>query len=144
MRIDAILLAALVAALPLSAFAQAAPTDAEKKAAAAKKDAVPAPAKDAKAPPKDAKAPPKDAKAPPKDAKAPPKAPPKGPPKAPPKADPKKAAPAKDAKKGGTEQVNPNVTIYRDAKDAPVARDKQGNVIPTSPDAYDVSSATKK
>ena len=137
MRIDAILLAALVAALPLSAFAQAAPTDAEKKAAAAKKDAVPAPAKDAKAPPKDAKAPPKDAK-------APPKAPPKGPPKAPPKADPKKAAPAKDAKKGGTQQVSPNVTIYRDAKDAPVARDKQGNVIPTSPDAYDVSSATKK
>ena len=137
MRIDAILLAALVAALPLSAFAQAAPTDAEKKAAAAKKDAVPAPAKDAKAPPKDAKAPPKDAK-------APPKAPPKGPPKAPPKADPKKAAPAKDAKKGGTEQVNPNVTIYRDAKDAPVARDNKGNVIPTSPDAYDISSAVKK
>lgn len=130
MRIEAILLAALVAALPLGAFAQAAPTDAEKKAAAAKKDATPAPAKDAQAPPKDAKSPPKAA--------------PKAPPKAPPKTDPKKAPPAKNAKKGGTRQVSPNVTIYRDAKDLPVARDKQGNVIPTSPDAYDVSSAVKK
>ena len=140
MRIDAILLAALVATMPLGAFAQAAPTEAEK-AAAAKKDVTPAPATDAQAPPKDAKAPPKDAKAPPKAA---PKAPPKALPKAPPKADPKKAEPAKNAKKGGTQQVSPNVTIYRDAKDAPVARDKQGNVIPTSPDAYDVSSAVKK
>ena len=118
MRIDPILLAALAASLPLTAAAQAAaPADTEKKAAAAKKDA--APKKDAPA----------------KDAKAPPKAPPKMPPK---KADPKKVD------KGRTQQVNPNVTIYRDAKDAPVMRDKQGNVIPTDPNAYDVSSAVKK
>lgn len=101
MRIDAILLAALVAALALGAFAQAAPADAEKKAA---------------------------------------RAPPKATPKAPPKAGLKKARSAKK----GTQQVSPNVTVYRDAKDAPVARDKQGNVIPTGPEAYDVSSATKK
>ena len=40
---------------------------------------------------------------------------------------------------------NPNVKVFKaGAPDAPKLRDKDGKVIPTSPDAYDVSSAVKK
>ena len=52
------------------------------------------------------------------------------------KNEPTKAAPAKP------EHVAPGVTRYSNARDVPVLRDSYGNVIPTSPDAYDVSSAT--
>ncbi|MGZ5661494.1 MAG: hypothetical protein ACXWG6_09020, partial [Usitatibacter sp.] len=39
----------------------------------------------------------------------------------------------------------PNVTVYRSSqKMPPTLRDKEGNLIPTSPDAYDVSSAVGK
>jgi len=71
--------------------------------------------------------------------------------KAPPKkAEPKKAEPAKKpepAKK--TEPLkktnDPNVKVYKaNDPNAPRLRDKDGKVIPTSPDAYDVSSALKK
>ena len=79
--------------------------------------------------------------------------------KAPPKAtDPKKAAPKKAAdapkkpadapKKPAAPLVtttDPNVRVYKAGDpNAPKVRDKDGNLIPTSPDAYDVSSALKK
>lgn len=39
---------------------------------------------------------------------------------------------------------NPNVRVYRAGDpNVPTLRDKEGKVIPTSPDAYDVSSARK-
>jgi len=60
------------------------------------------------------------------------------------KAAPKKSAPAKAPAKKPPQQVAPGVTRYSDPKDVPVMRDAQGNVIPSSPDAYDVSSATGK
>ena len=54
------------------------------------------------------------------------------PPKSPPK--PVKAVPGTEQKLGpGTYSTGPTTL-----------RDKDGNIIPTSPDAYDVSSATKK
>ena len=58
---------------------------------------------------------------------------------------PKKAAPkpaAKPAKKG--KEIAPGVTHYKNAKDVPLIRDAQGNPIPISPEAYDVSSAMAK
>ena|SRR5689334_11530041 len=63
------------------------------------------------------------------------------------KTEPKKTEPKKaDAKKPPQppkkETVAPGITRYSNPKDVPVMRDSQGNVIPTSPDAYDVSSAT--
>lgn len=52
------------------------------------------------------------------------------------KAPAKKAAPATSA--------DPNVRIYKAGDpNAPKLHDKDGKVIPTSPDAYDVSSAKK-
>jgi hypothetical protein len=52
-----------------------------------------------------------------------------------------KAAPAKSP----PTSANPNVTVLKSGQRSPVTlRDKDGNVIPTSPDAYDVSSATGK
>jgi DNA-binding protein HU-beta len=63
--------------------------------------------------------------------------------KAPAKAAPKKAAPKKvDGKvqttaKGGTVQKF-------EASKAPALKDAKGNTVPSSPDAYDLSSATKK
>lgn len=68
---------------------------------------------------------------------------------------PKSAQPAKpaDAKKAPAPKKasapvatgNPNVKIYKVGDPgAPKLRDRDGKVIPTSPDAYDISSATKK
>ena len=65
--------------------------------------------------------------------------------KAPPKkAEPKKAEPAK--KTEPLKKTNdPNVKVYKaNDPNAPKLRDKDGKEIPTSPDAYDVSSALKK
>ena len=68
-----------------------------------------------------------DKKAPPKKSATPAKAPAKKP------ADPTKAA------------ANPNVKVYKaNDPNAPKVKDKDGNVIPTNPDAYDISSAVKK
>ena len=36
------------------------------------------------------------------------------------------------------------VTVYKNDPKAPIIRDKQGNVVPTNPEAYDVSSAVGK
>lgn len=61
----------------------------------------------------------------------------------------KKAEAAKEsaAKRDGAPVVTgaPNVRVYKagDPK-MPVVRDRDGKAIPTNPDAYDVSSATKK
>jgi hypothetical protein len=103
--------------------------------------AAPAPDEAAKPP---AKAQPAKKAAPPK-ADVAPKAPvaPKKPPakksgaiKAPVKPEPIKAPAA---------PANPNITVLRSGQRSPVTlRDKEGNIIPTSPDAYDVSSATGK
>ena len=70
------------------------------------------------------------------------------------KAAPKKAQPKKtEAKKAEPvkkaeplQKTNdPNVKVYKaNDPNAPRLRDKDGKVIPTSPDAYDVSSALKK
>jgi hypothetical protein len=58
---------------------------------------------------------------------------------------PKKAEPPKKAATPAPVSTDPNVKVFKaGSKDAPILRDKQGNVIPTNPDAYDVSSATKK
>ncbi len=69
-----------------------------------------------------------------------------GPKAAPAKAPAKKKPAAKSAKPARRpgKEVAPGVTRYDNAKDAPVIRDAHGNVIPTSPEAYDVSSATGK
>jgi hypothetical protein len=97
----------------------------------------------AKAQPARKPAPPKAEAAPKADAA--PKAPvaPKKPPakksgaiKAPVKPEPVKAPAA---------SANPNITVLKSGQRSPVTlRDKDGNVIPTSPDAYDVSSAMGK
>jgi outer membrane biosynthesis protein TonB len=76
--------------------------------------------------------------------------PPKKP--APKKVEPKKPEPPKKAQPPQKPAAapapvsnDPNVKVYKaGAKDIPKVRDKDGNVIPTNPDAYDVSSATKK
>ena len=62
---------------------------------------------------------------------------------APKKADPAKAqAPKKPSAPAAT--GNPNVKVYKAGDPGmPTLRDKDGKVIPTSPDAYDVSSAKK-
>jgi outer membrane biosynthesis protein TonB len=55
----------------------------------------------------------------------------------------KKPEPAKQSEL--PKSTDPNVRYFRAGdKDAPKLRDKDGNVIPMSPDAYDVSSALKK
>ena len=74
--------------------------------------------------------------------KAPPKpAAKKPPPKPAPKKAPAKPAPKKvDSKPRSTAQGG-TVQKYEAGK-APALRDAHGNVIPTSPDAYDISSAT--
>ena len=64
---------------------------------------------------------------------------------APKKAQPKKAQPKKASTPPAPVSKDPNVKVFKaGSKDAPKLRDKDGNVIPTSPDAYDVSSATRK
>ena len=89
------------------------------------------------------------AQAVPDDGKASPKA---AKPAAAKKAPAKKAAPAKKpvaakapAKKPApVVPAGPNVRIYKAGDpDVPTLRDKDGKAIPTSPDAYDVSSAKK-
>ena len=56
---------------------------------------------------------------------------------------PKKTPPAK--KETAQKAVAPSkVTVYKNDPKAPVIRDKQGNVVPTNPEAYDVSSAVGK
>ena len=70
------------------------------------------------------------------------------------KAAPKKAQPKKtEAKKAEPVKKaeplkktnDPNVKVYKaNDPNAPKLRDKDGKEIPTSPDAYDVSSALKK
>jgi len=67
------------------------------------------------------------------------------------KTEPKKAEPKKtDAKKAAPKKADlprtaaPEVRVYKNSADAPVLRDKSGNVIPTDPNAYDISSATGK
>ena len=40
--------------------------------------------------------------------------------------------------------IPPKVTVYKNDPNAPILRDKDGNVIPTNPSAYDVSSAIGK
>ena len=95
---------------------------------------APAPTTDPK------KAPPADAKrADPKKAE-PKKAEPK---KAPPKkaADPKKAPPKKADEKAQKTPQGGTVQKYEAGK-APDLKDSRGNTIPTSPNAYDISSAT--
>ena len=124
-RIAALVAAAFCSCAALLAAAQApnpAPplTEAEKAAAKAPKKTVPK-ADAAKAPAKDAAKPAKDA------AKPAPKAPAKAPPKAPPKDAPATRQAPKVYTTGPTE-----------------LRDKQGNVIPTNPDAYNVDSALPK
>ena len=63
------------------------------------------------------------------------------------KTEPKKAEPKKAEPKKGepVKTADPNVKVYKaNDPNAPKLRDKDGKVIPTSPDAYDVSSALKK
>jgi glucose/arabinose dehydrogenase len=66
------------------------------------------------------------------------------------KADPKKEAPKKVAakpadKKAAVPPLPQNITVLKNSKTTPLTlRDKDGNIIPTNPDAYDVSSATGK
>ena len=56
---------------------------------------------------------------------------------------PKKTPPAK--KETAQKAVAPpKVTVYKNDPKAPIIRDKQGNVVPTNPEAYDVSSAVGK
>jgi hypothetical protein len=58
---------------------------------------------------------------------------------------PKKAATPAKASAPTPTSKDPNVRIYKaGSPDAPKLRDKDGNVIPTNPDAYDISSAQKK
>ena len=40
--------------------------------------------------------------------------------------------------------ANPDFTVYKAGQSPPNLRGKDGNVIPTNPDAYDVSSGTGK
>jgi hypothetical protein len=115
------LLAALLAGAALNAFAQATPTDPAKPAAAAKNDAPAAPKKVAPAPRDAAK-----------------------------KAAPKKAAEKKAEKKTGqkVQKAAPAgtapVTEKYKAGEAPNLKGRDGNVIQTSPDAYNIDSAIKK
>ena len=60
---------------------------------------------------------------------------------------PRKPAPKKPAAKPAppAPAAKPNVTVLKSGQRSPITlRDKDGNVIPTSPDAYDVSSAVGK
>jgi hypothetical protein len=57
---------------------------------------------------------------------------------------PVKQQPIKTPAKAPATSANPNVTVLKSGQRTPILRDKDGNVIPTSPDAYDVSSATGK
>ena len=61
------------------------------------------------------------------------------------KVEAKKPAAKKPApKKALPPTLAPEVRVYKNSADAPTLRDKSGNVIPTNPSAYDVSSATGK
>jgi hypothetical protein len=114
-------LAAVLACCALAAAAQDVPTDPKKTPKAEQTNdqtKTPAPAK--KAEPK---------KAEPKKAPAPKKAP------------PKKAPPKKTDEKAMTTSQGGTVQKYEAGK-APVLKDSKGNTIPTTPDAYDISSAT--
>jgi hypothetical protein len=110
------LLAALVLGASLTAQAQTAPSAPTPPAPAAAPSAPPAPAGSTTADDKKKAAPKKAA------TKTPPK-----------------KAPAKDAKK--TEAKAPSKTFTTGPSEV---RDKQGNVIPTSPDAYPIDSALPK
>jgi hypothetical protein len=116
-----------------SAVAMAQGTAADDKKAAEKK-AAEKKAADAKAAPRKPEEAPKKAAAAPKKATEPAKKP--------------AATPAKkpaDPPKGGAPTANPNVKVYKaNDPNAPKVRDKDGKVIPTNPDAYDISSALKK
>ena len=66
---------------------------------------------------------------------------------APPKkpASPKKPVAKPASKKPAPPAAPPNVTVYKSSQNMPpTLRDKDGNLIPTNPDAYDVSSAVGK
>ena len=66
--------------------------------------------------------------------------------KAPPKkSTPPAKAPARKPADPPKATANPNVKVYKaNDPNAPKVKDKDGNVIPTNPDAYDISSAVKK
>jgi neurofilament heavy polypeptide len=117
-------LGTVLACFALNAMAQAttATTDPKKSPPADAKKAEPRKADPKKAPP--AKAPPKKA--------ADPK-----------KADPKKAPPKKADEKAQRTSQGGTVQKYQAGK-APDLKDSKGNTIPTSPEAYDISSATAK
>ena len=57
------------------------------------------------------------------------------------KTEAKKPAPAKKPAAPKKPPTPPKTTVYKNDPNAPILRDKQGNVIPTDPNAYDVSSA---
>ena len=62
------------------------------------------------------------------------------------KVETKKPAPKKKeaAQKPPAPPSAPKVTVYKNSPNPPTLRDKDGNIIPTNPDAYDVSSAMGK
>ena len=53
----------------------------------------------------------------------------------------KKPAPPKKPPASKAPPAPTKTTVYKNDPNAPILRDKQGNVIPTDPNAYDVSSA---
>ena len=57
---------------------------------------------------------------------------------------PRKPAPPKKPAAPKKPAEPPKTTVYKNDPKAPVLHDKQGNVIPTNPEAYDVSSAVGK
>jgi len=62
----------------------------------------------------------------------------------PPKAAPKKVDAKPAPKRPLPPTLAPEVRVYKNSADAPTLRDKSGNVIPTNPNDYDVSSAVGK
>jgi hypothetical protein len=60
---------------------------------------------------------------------------------APKKVEPKKTAAPKKPAAPAKPAAPTKTTVYKNDPRAPVLRDKQGNVIPIDPNAYDVSSA---
>ena len=60
--------------------------------------------------------------------------------------EPKKKVEAKKPapKKKEAAKAKPEVRVYTNSANPPILRDKGGNIIPTNPDAYDVSSAIGK
>ena len=120
------LMAALAAAMPLALAAQATGD-------VAKIPAPSTPTPEKKVEPAKKAAPPKKEPVPKKEA-APKKSPPPR----------KEAAPKKDAAKAEPGTIQRVRVEPGKAPQLPQLRDKDGNVIPTDPNAYDVSSATGK